>query len=173
MTARTRLLTVGISVLAWAGPGSAEARAQLSGPCQVRCALALGASSGALATGTMTVVGRLKGGYSTTGQAITSWTAGFVAAAGAGMALAGDGERQRRAIYGSALGAAGGALAGLALESMIGESDTASRFAAALIGSGLGVVAGGTIGALTHDGAGQPSASLTLVGPTLSLPWGW
>lgn len=167
------MVVLGISGLAWVGPGAGQARGQLSEPCRVRCALTLGVSSTALATGTMTAVGRLKGGYSTTGQAIATWSLGFAAGAGAAIALGGDGERQRRAIYASALGAAGGALAGLAIESLMGESDTASRFSATLIGGAGGVVVGGAIGALTRDDAGGVSPALTLVGPTLSLPVGW
>lgn len=170
---RRLLLVLGMSGLAWVGPAADRAHGQLSEPCRLRCALTLGVSSTALATGTMTAVGRLKGGYSTTGQAIATWSLAFAAGAGAGIALGGDGERQRRTIYASALGAAGGALAGLALESLIGESDTASRFAATLIGAAVGVVAGGAIGALTRDAPGGASPAPTFVGPTLSLPVGW
>lgn len=173
MTVRRLVVVLGISGLACVGPGAGQVHGQLSDPCRVRCALTLGFSSAALATGTVTAVGRLKGGYSTTGQALAIWGLGFAAGAGAGIAFEGDGERQRRAIYASALGAAGGALAGLALESLIGESDTASRFAATLIGGAVGVVAGGAIGALTREVGGGASPALTFVGPTLSLPVGW
>lgn len=173
MTTRRRLLTVSVAALVWLGPGGAEALAQFSDPCEVRCALVLGGSSAAFGTGVMIAVGRLNGGYSTTGEGITTWSIGFAAAAAAGMALAGDGERQRRAIHGSALGAVGGAVAALAVESLVGDGDSASRFAATLVGAALGVAAGGAVAAATHGGDGSAGApTLTFVGPAFSLPFG-
>lgn len=146
--------------------------AQLSDPCEVACAATLGASSFVFAMGTMAAIGRLEGGYTTkTGPAVT-FAGAYLALVGAGFALAGNGDRQRRAVYGSAIGAAGGAVAGFAAESLIGESDTASRFAATLVGGALGVVAGGIVGASTYDGVGGQSPTFTFVSPPLSIPFG-
>lgn len=161
-------IAVGLCLLA----ASTDAGAQLSDPCRVECALVLGASSVAFAQGAATVVGRAKGGYSTRLQAITVWSAGFLVAAGAGIGLHGDGERQRRAVYASGVGALAGGLAGLALESLVGERDTASRFAATLIGAAAGVVTGGVIGAIGHDGDPDAAPAPTIVTPILSIPLG-
>ncbi|MDX1495789.1 MAG: hypothetical protein R3253_17090, partial [Longimicrobiales bacterium] len=130
-------------------------------------------TSGVFATGVTTAVGRLEGGYTTKPGVIVTWSAGFVVAAGAGLALHGDGGRQRRAVYGSAIGAVGGALAGLAVESLVGESTEATRWAASLIGGGVGVLAGGIIGAAGYEGPATPGPTFTLVGPRLSLPLSW
>ncbi len=144
---------------------------QLSDPCEIACAATLGASSFVFAMGTMAVVGRLEGGYTTkTGPAVT-FAGAFVASVGTGLALSGNGDRQRRAVYGSAIGAAGGALAGLVAESLIGESDTASRFAATLVGGALGVVAGGIVGASTYDGVAGQRPTFTVVSPPLPIPF--
>lgn len=153
--------------------GATEARAQFAEPCDVGCALTLGLSSGIFATGVTAAVGRLEGGYTTKAGVIVTWSAGFAVATGAGIALQGDGGRQRRAIYGSAIGAAGGALTGLALESLVGESTEATRWAATLIGSAVGVLAGGIVGAAGYDGPEAAGPTFTLVGPTLSLPVGF
>lgn len=149
-----------------------EARGQLTGPCQAACAATLGASSFVFAMGTMASVGRLEGGYTTkTGPALT-FAGAFLASAGAGVALQGDGDRQRRAVYGSALGAAGGALAGLLAESLIGEHDSASRWAATLVGGALGVIAGGIVGATTHDGGGGGDSATTSAAFSVRVPAG-
>jgi hypothetical protein len=148
------------------------ARAQLTDPCSLACGLTLGASSFVFATGTATAVGRLQGGFSTQTPAIVSWGTGFVVAAGAGLALHGNGNRQRRAVYGSALGAAAGALAGLATRSLVGESSAAERVAATLVGAAVGVVAGGTAGALSYDDPTAPGTSLAVIGPSFSIPVG-
>jgi len=97
------------------------------------------------------------GGYSNPRQGIIAWGSGFVVAAGAGMALSSDGERQQRAIRAAGIGALGGALAGLAVESIFGESTNATRIAATLIGAGLGVAVGGAVGAVTYE---QPDPAL-------------
>lgn len=170
---RARFLPAVIAASAWLGPWAVDGRAQFTEPCEAGCALVLGASSFVFATGTMTVVGRLEGGYSTIGQAITSWSLGFAAAVASGIALGGDGERQRRAIYAGGVGALGGAVAGLAVGSLVHESDSATRFAGALVGAALGVAAGGAIGALTHDGTAGRAPSFAFLGPTFSVPFGF
>lgn len=147
-------------------------RGQLTDPCSLGCGLTLGVSSVVFATGTTAAVGRLTGGFSTRNQAILWWSAGFVTAAGAGVALHGDGDRQRRAVYASALGAATGALAGLAVRSVTGESSTAQRVAATLVGAGVGVAVGGAVGALSYEDPTTPGAAFTFVGPRWTIPLG-
>ncbi|NNF13709.1 MAG: hypothetical protein HKN72_10810 [Gemmatimonadetes bacterium] len=164
------LLWVGVA-LTLLFAGGEEARAQFTEPCQAACALTLGASSFVFAMGTMATVGRMEGGYTTkTGPAIT-FAVAFFAASGAGLALNGNGDRQRRTIYGSALGAAGGALVGLAAESLIGEHDAASRWAATLVGGAIGVIAGGLLGT-TLDGVTARRPELTVVIPPIAFPTG-
>lgn len=151
--------------------GAHHADAQFTDPCGAACALVMGASSVAFATGTATALGRLRGGYWTTGQGVRAWVGGFAVAAGAGIALSGDGDRQRRAVYGAGIGALGGAVGGWAIEALVGESSDATRLAGALVGSAVGVALGGAIGALTHDRpARAPSISLAIPGPRISLP---
>lgn len=146
-----------------------DARGQLTDPCSLGCGLTLGASSFVFATGTTAAVGRLQGGFSTKEQAILWWSAGFVTAAGTGIALHGDGGRQRRAVYASALGAATGALAGLAARSLVGESSTAERVAATLVGAAVGVAGGGVVGALSYEDPAAPAAGLLVVSPTFTI----
>ena len=146
-------------------PGATEVRGQLAEPCGVACALVLGASSATFATGTMTAVGRLRGGFSTTGQAITSWSAGFLLSAGAGLALHDDGGRQRRAVYASGLGAVGGAALGVALEAALGRSTATTRWAAALLGAAVGVAVGGAVGAVSWDAPAGSAPSFQMTVP--------
>lgn len=165
-TGRSVIVTACIAVLVSAPD---ETQAQFEDPCQAACAVTLGASSFVFAMGTMAAIGRLEGGYTTKiGPAIT-FAGAFVASAGTGVALAGDGDRQRRAIYGSAIGAAGGAALALAAESFVGEHDTASRWAAILIGGAAGVVVGGIVGATTYDGVPSRGPAFTVVSPPISL----
>jgi len=103
------------------------------------------------------------GGFSNPRQGIIAWASGFVAATGGGMLLSGNGDRQQRAVYGAGLGALGGALAGLTAESLFGQSTSATRLAATLIGAGLGVAIGGTIGAMTHEDVPLGGASAAWV----------
>lgn len=167
----TRWLAAGAALVALA-TATDEARAQFSEPCEAVCAATLGASSFVFAMGTMAVVGRLEGGYTTkTGPAVT-FASAFLASVGTGIALNSNGDRQRRAIYGSALGAAGGAAVGLAAESLMGENTEAGRWAATLIGGALGVVAGGIVGAATYDGGPAAEPTLTFVGPPIALSLG-
>ena len=147
------------------------AEGQFSDPCGAGCALVLGASSIVFATGTMTAVGRLEGGFSTRRSGVVSWSAGFLAATGAGLGLQGNGARQRRAVYGAGLGGVGGALLGLATGSVLGESTAANRWAATLIGAALGVAAGGIIGATGYDAPQGAAPALTLVAPSIRTPF--
>ena len=160
-----RLVSVTALSFLLMAPAPPEARGQLTEPCGVTCALVLGASSATFATGTMTAVGRMRGGFSTTGQALTAWSVGLVVSAGAGFVLQGDGARQRRAVYGSGLGALAGAGLGLALEAAWGESTSTTRWAAALVGAGLGVAVGGAVGAASYEGPPAPEPSFTVVVP--------
>jgi hypothetical protein len=160
---------VAVCAVVLAGTTAEQADAQFSDPCEFGCAIVLAGASYAFAMGTVSAVGRLTGGFSTSRQGIATWTLGFAVAAGAGMALASDGGRQQRAVYGAGIGAVAGGLAGLAVESL-GESSKATRLAASLIGSAVGVLAGGVIGATTYDpdpgnGAAQPA----MVAPGLSF----
>jgi hypothetical protein len=145
---------------------SEAAAAQFSDPCDVECALVLGATSFAFASGVATAVGRVRGGYTTTGSGIVTWTSGFVIALGSGIALAGNGERQERAVYSAGIGVLAGSLVGLAAESLSGESTKATRFAAALVGAAAGALSFGIYGAATWDpdepGAPVPVASFSL-----------
>ena len=140
------------------------AAAQFSEPCGVGCAATLLLDSYIVASGTAVVVGRSMGGFSRTGQGVISWGSGFAVTAAAGVALRGDGDRQRRAVYGGAIGGAMGGLIGLAFESAIGEGTNADRLSSALIGAGIGVLVGGVIGAVTLDGIEDPTPT-----PLLSL----
>lgn len=166
--ARWRTLVLAIALAAT----PTDARGQLTDPCSLGCGLTLGAASVVFATGTTAALGRLQGGFSTKEQAILWWSAGFVTAAGAGIGLQGDGGRQRRAVYASALGAATGALAGLAARSLVGESSTAERVAATLVGAAVGVAAGGVVGALSYEDPTAPAAGFLVVGPTFTIPVG-
>jgi hypothetical protein len=147
--------------------GSASAvEAQFSSPCSVGCGLLLAANSYVFATATSTAVGRALGGFSNPRQGIISWSSGFVAAAGAGMLLSGDGQRQRRAVRGAGLGAVGGALVGLTAESMLRENTSATRLAATLIGAGLGVAIGGAVGAWSGEASPTDVPVAALLRPT-------
>lgn len=158
-----------LAILLCLGGGGHEAvSAQISDPCGVACTVVLSASSFTFATGTMVAVGRARGGYSTTDQAIIAWTAGFLTAAVSGVALRGNGERQRRAAYASGLGALGGAVAGVAVESLVDGGTPSRRWAAALVGAAAGVAVGGAIGAVTYEGPDAPTPSFSV-----SVPFGF
>src|SRR5690606_27286333 len=103
------------------GAPALPASAQFSDPCDAPCALVLGASAYTVAIGTVVAYGRATGGYSTRDTPLAIWTTSFVAVAGAGIALSGNGERQQRAVYASGIGAAAGALTGLAIDAAMGE----------------------------------------------------
>lgn len=153
--------------------GSADAEpasAQLTDACGVACTALLGTSSFTFATGTMVAVGRMRGGYSTTGQAITAWTAGFLASAVTGVALRRNAPRQRRAAYGSGLGVLGGTLAGLGVEALLDGGTSSRRWAAAVVGAAVGVAVGGAVGALTWDGPPDPPSPAFQITVPLFLP---
>jgi len=133
--------------------------AQFSHPCDWVCGATLALDSYVVASATAAAAGRSMGGFSRVSQGLISWGSGFVMTAATGVALQGNGDRQRRAIYGGALGGAAGGLFGLALESAIGESTNATRLSSSLIGAGLGVLAGGVLGAITLDGIAEPGTA--------------
>ena len=141
-----------------------QVEAQFSEPCGTACAVTLLLDGYIVASGTAVVVGRSMGGFSRTSQGIISWGSGFAMTTAAGVALQGNGDRQRRAVYGGAVGGAMGGLIGLALESAIGEGTNADRLSSTLIGAAIGVLVGGVIGAVTLDGIEDPTPS-----PLLSL----
>ena len=112
-----------------------EVEAQLSAPCKAACGLVLGLSSYAVATGTVAAWGRLTGGLNTANQGKWVWASGFTLAAGAGIALSGNGERQERAVYGAGLGVLAGATVGLIVGSIRSGDSKSRRLAATLIGA--------------------------------------
>lgn len=149
--------------------GPFEARAQFDSPCESACAAALFGVSFVVATGSATAVGRANGGYGTAGAGLRVWAGGFAAAAVAGVALSGDGVRQRRAIYSAGIGALSGSLLGLAIESALGESSSATRLAGTLIGAAAGAIAGGVVGALTAEDRGSEAVALSVRMPALTF----
>lgn len=146
---------------------ASPARAQLSDPCSIECGLVLGATSFVFASGVATAVGRTSGGFTTTSSGIVAWTSGFVVGLGSGIALAGNGERQERAIYSAGIGAVAGSIVGLAADSFSGDSTPATRVAAALVGAAAGALAFGVYGAVTWDES-DPGATLPLA--SFSVP---
>ena len=159
------VLVVGLMVTA-----VRPAEGQLSDPCSLECGLVLGATSFVFASGVATAVGRSSGGFTTTSSGIVAWTSGFVVALGGGIALAGNGERQERAIYSAGIGAVAGSLVGLAADSFSGDSSRATKVAATLVGAAAGALAFGVYGAATWD-EDEPSAPVPLA--SFSLPVGF
>jgi hypothetical protein len=146
----------------------AHVKAQFSDPCQVTCAAVLGATGFVAATGASVAVGRLSGGMSTVDQGLWVWGSSFLVFAGGGVALAGDGERQERAVYAAGIGTAAGALAGLALGAVRTSADGPQRLAGVLVGATVGALLGGAYGALSHKAdASQSTVPLF----TLQLPF--
>lgn len=164
------VLVVALPILAATPRGASS---QLTDPCGAGCGVLLGASAFTFANGASAAVGRSVGGFETGVAAGVVWAASFVAVAAAGAALSGDGDRQLRAVQGSALGAVAGAFVGLAAESLTEEATPTTRLAATLIGAAAGVLAGGAVGALTHEASGVPSDAVALEpafrSPTFSL----
>jgi hypothetical protein len=99
--------------------------------------------------------GRLTGGLSTVDQGLMVWGGTFTLFVGGAGALEGDGARQERAVHSAGLGAAGGALAGLAVEAAR-RGDGPRMLAGTLIGATVGAVVGGVYGALSHERDGSP-----------------
>jgi len=143
------------------------ASAQLSDPCGAACGVVLGATAFTAATGAVVAYARASGGISTAGEGLGIWGAGFATVVGGGIALQGNGARQRRAVYGAGIGAVAGSLLGLGIESTRTSSDDASRLAAALVGATLGTLAGGIYGAVTYPGAEVYSEPTPLLAVTL------
>jgi hypothetical protein len=159
LTARAVALVAALVVGAPAKPASA----QFSDPCQVRCALVLGASAYTIAIGTVVGYGRATRGYSTRDVPLAIWGTTFAVVVVGGMALSGNGERQERAVYASGIGALGGALVGLALGPAFGEGDRSSKLAAVLVGAAAGAVVSGVYGALSY-GEGAAGARPATIG---------
>lgn len=154
-------LAVGVVTAALLAPSSA--RAQLSEPCAVMCGTTLVGTGIVFATGSVVMAGWLQGGFSTTSGGLLTWGTTFAAAVGGGVALAGNGERQERAIYSAAIGSAVGAALGLGLAGLGNGDDRTRLLASALVGAAAGVLAGGVYGALSHDeGSAGPSPSLSI-----------
>jgi hypothetical protein len=128
--------------------------------------MALGATGVVVATGTIVAIGRLSGGFATPHQAAWVGSAGFVAVVGAGIALHQNGERQERATYAAALGAATGSLVSFGVAALTDGSNGSRMLAASLVGATAGALAGGIYGALSHDdgseGAGVPLFNISL-----------
>ncbi len=167
-----RAAALGLMVLTFSPAG---ARAQLSDPCQIKCGVVLGAASFAVAVGTTVSVGRLRGGYSTTRQGKVYLAVGFVVGLGAGIALSGNGDRQRRAVYAAGIGTLAGSLAGLAVESLSDESSGATRLAATLIGAAVGALVAGSYGAISYEGpgVGASAPATTYVSPRMVFLFGF
>lgn len=140
---------------------------QLSDPCATACGVVLGATAFTAATGTVVAYARASGGISTSAEGLGIWGAGFATVLGGGIALKGNGARQRRAVYGAGIGAVAGSLLGLGIESTRSSSDEASRLAAALVGAALGTLVGGVYGAVTYPGAEVYSEPTPLLAVTL------
>jgi hypothetical protein len=142
--------------------------AQLASPCELTCGLVLGATGFTVATSALVARGRLGGGVPSMADAADAWVGSFVLYVGAGLALSGNGARQERAVYAGGLGALGGALVGLAIETTLEPAPDARKVAAALFGAALGAVVGGVYGALSHEEAGA-SAQPTMIGVRLTF----
>lgn len=140
------------------------ASAQFSDPCEVDCALILGATAFTTATGAAVAWGRYGGGLSTVREGLLVWGVSFAVVSGSGIALSGNGGRQRRAVRGAGIGALAGSVLWLGIESTQAESDGARKVAATLMGAALGTVLGGVYSALTYDDdvPGDPTPLLTV-----------
>jgi hypothetical protein len=120
------------------------------------------------ATGVSVGFGRATGGLNTVNQALLVWGSTFAAVAGGGIALAGDGARQERAVYAAGLGLLAGAVTGLAAEAIRTRGDGPRVVAGTLIAAAAGAIVGGIYGAVSHDPA-DPSEPVPLL--TLSVPF--
>jgi hypothetical protein len=129
---------------------AAPAAAQLSAPCEVKCAVVLGVSSYTVGTAAMVAWGRSTGGVATGGRAAAIWLSGATLAAAGGLSLGGDGARQERAVYASGIGLLVGGLAGSSL-GWARAAEPGDVLAMSLIGAGFGSLIGGVIGALTYE----------------------
>lgn len=126
--------------------------AQLSDPCELSCGAVLGASAAGVGLGGLVAWARHTGGVSTTNEALLIVGAGFALALGGGISLAGNGNRQERAVHGSGIGLVGGAALGLSVAALVETFDAPRAYSAAVIGAGAGALIGGLIGALTYEG---------------------
>jgi hypothetical protein len=145
------------------------AASQFSSPCEVACALTLGGTAAAAATGMSVAWAQVSGGISSRREALAVWGTSFALTAGSGIALAGDGGRQRGTVYGSAAGTVAGSALGMALGTWLGDEATppgVQRVAGALVGAAVGAWIGGVYGALSH-GAAEPPGDVPLFLVTL------
>lgn len=156
------MLALGLALLTILPPASAAG--QFSDPCRAACATVLSATSFAAATGAVVAVGRLSGGVSRVEPALAVWGASFLALTGSGIALSGNGERQRRAVYGAGIGAVAGSLLWLGVESSFDGGDGSRRVAASLMGAAAGALLGGIYGAVSYRtrGIASPMTVLTV-----------
>ena len=155
MGAVWRRMGIGVAmfILGPLTPGSVAA--QFSDPCGAACALTLGATGVVAATGAVVAFGRLEGGMSTTSQGAWTWGMSFAFVVANGIALSGNGEQQRRGVYGAAIGSAVGSLVWLGVAATADRNDGARLLAASLIGAAAGAVLGGVYGAVTHGEEGD------------------
>lgn len=160
-----RALTFGvIAAVALLTPRAASG--QFSHPCELACITTLGATGFVAATGASVAVGRATGGMTSVNQGLLVWGGSFAAIVGGGMALSGNGERQERAVYATAIGTAAGTLVGLTFEAIRTDGDEPHLLAGTLVGAALGAVAGGIYGAVTWD-EGDPASSVPLLSVSL------
>jgi len=162
-TARTVLAALTLACACAPAPASA----QFAEPCELGCIAVLGATSFVTATGISVAAGRVTGGLTSMNQGLLLWGLSFAATAGGGMALAGNGERQERAVYTAGLGTLAGGLAGGLLGASLG-GDEAHVFSGTLVGAAAGALIGGAVGALTWS-AGEGGAAVPLFGIRLAL----
>ena len=128
--------------------GTADvASAQFAEPCAVACALTLGVTGVATATGAVVAIGRLSGGLASSETGVWIGGASLVLVVGGGMALSGDGERQRDAVYGAAIGSALSSVVWLGVAAATDRRDRGRMLAATLIGAATGALIGGVYGA--------------------------
>jgi hypothetical protein len=119
----------------------------------------LGFTSFTVATGLAVAHGRVSGGLTEPVDGLLTWGAGFTLTLGLAVALAGEPDRQERAVYAATLGTVAGAVTGLTLETLGLGGEEPAGLAAALIGAAVGGLVGGAYGALTHDDDGPAPGS--------------
>ena len=144
-----------------------RATAQFQEPCELRCIGVLGVSGFVAATGVSIGVGRVTGGMTTVNQGLIIWGSTITAVVGSGMALAGNGHRQERAVYAAGVGMLAGAATGFLVESLRTRADGPRVLAGVLIGASVGVIAGGVYGALSYDGEAADPVPLM----SISIPF--
>jgi len=165
----TAVISVGAVLWTGSAVSPSSAAAQLSDPCHASCAVVLGLSASAVGMAGLVASARHSGGVSTVPSALAIMGGGFALSLGAGLALGGNGDRQRRAVLSSGVGIVGGSLAGIALSALRSGSDGPRLLAGALVGAGVGVLIGGVYGALTYDAPTTTLPQSALVVPLFSF----